>query len=53
VRFAKAEGAPPQVIFLENCNYKTPIVESVIRRNAIRIADLEGSGRAVLILRNL
>lgn len=53
VRLAERKGTPPQVVFLESCDYKTAIVESVIRRNAVRISDLEGSGRAVLILRNL
>ena len=46
-------GAPPKVIRLENCNYKTAIVEDLLRRNAVRITELEQSAKAVLIIRNV
>jgi predicted nuclease of predicted toxin-antitoxin system len=52
VRLADTLGPPP-VIRLENCNYKTAVVEKLLRRNAIRISDLEQSDRAILIIRNV
>ncbi len=48
---ADERGAPPKVVRLENCNYRTAQVEELLRRNAVRITDLELSTRAVLILR--
>ena len=41
VRLSEERGAPPKVIRLENCNYKTAVVEELLRRNAVRIAELE------------
>lgn len=52
VELAERRGAPPKVVRLENCNYRTPQVEDLIRRNAVRIAELERSPRAVLIIRS-
>jgi predicted nuclease of predicted toxin-antitoxin system len=49
---ATNRGDPPKVIRLENCNYKTVMVEKLIRRNAVRIAELERSERTVLIIRS-
>jgi predicted nuclease of predicted toxin-antitoxin system len=49
---AKPRGAPPKVIRLEKCNYRTPRVEGLLRRHAIRIAELEKSSRAILIIRS-
>ena len=49
---AEERGAPPKVVRLENCNYKTLRVEELLRRNAVRIAELERSVRPVLIIRN-
>jgi predicted nuclease of predicted toxin-antitoxin system len=49
---AEARGAPPWVVRLENCNYKTRVVENLLRQYAIRIAELEGSRRPVLVIRN-
>jgi predicted nuclease of predicted toxin-antitoxin system len=51
--FAETHGAPPQVVRLENCNYKTARVEELLRRNAVRIAELEHSSRAILTIRNI
>jgi predicted nuclease of predicted toxin-antitoxin system len=48
---AAARGGPPKVVRLENCNYRTAIVEDLLRRNAVRIAELERSPRTVLIIR--
>jgi predicted nuclease of predicted toxin-antitoxin system len=48
----EARGAPPWVVRLENCNYKTRVVENLLRRNAIRIAELEHSIRPMLIIRS-
>jgi predicted nuclease of predicted toxin-antitoxin system len=50
--FAKDRGAPPKVVLLENCNYRTSRVEDLLRRHAVRIAELEQSSRVVLIIRN-
>lgn len=52
VRLAEALGPPPRVVRLENCNYKTSVVEELLRRNAIRIAELGDSDRAILVIRN-
>jgi predicted nuclease of predicted toxin-antitoxin system len=43
VALAEMLGPPPQVVRLENCNYSTSVVEELLRRNAIRIADLGDS----------
>ena len=53
VHLSKKRGAPPKVVRLENCNYKTALVEELLRSNAIRITELEQSGRELLILRNI
>jgi predicted nuclease of predicted toxin-antitoxin system len=50
---AERRGAPPKIVRLENCNYRTALVESLIRQNAVRIAELERSARTVLIVRNV
>src|SRR6202035_46865 len=52
VRLAEKRVHPPRVFWLENCNYKTAVVEELLRRHAIRIADLEPSARPILIIRN-
>jgi predicted nuclease of predicted toxin-antitoxin system len=45
-------GPPPKVIWLRGCDYPTAVAESLIRSQAIRIAEfLEDPERAVLILR--
>jgi predicted nuclease of predicted toxin-antitoxin system len=49
---AEKRGTPPKIVRLENCNYRTSQVEGLLRRNAVRIADLEHSSRPVLIIRN-
>ncbi len=53
VEMAERLGPPPHVIRLKNCNYKTARVAELLRRNAIRIAELDRSGRPVLIVRNI
>jgi predicted nuclease of predicted toxin-antitoxin system len=53
VGMAASLGPPPHVIRLENGNYKTARVEELVRRNAIRIAELERSHQPILIVRNL
>jgi predicted nuclease of predicted toxin-antitoxin system len=45
-------GWPPKVIRIENCSFRTPAVEALIRRYAIRVAEFEHSDKPVLILRN-
>jgi predicted nuclease of predicted toxin-antitoxin system len=52
IDLAEKRGAPPKVVRLENCNYKTSVVEALLRRNAVRIADLGHSDRTVLVVRN-
>ena len=44
-------GYPPKVILLKGCDYGNAVAETLIRRQAIRIADfLADQERAVLIL---
>jgi predicted nuclease of predicted toxin-antitoxin system len=50
---AEQGGSPPKIVRLENCNYKTAHVGELLRRNALRIAELEHSSRTVLIIRNV
>ena len=49
---AASRGSPPKVVRLENCNYRTSQVEALLRRHAIWIAELEGSPRTTLVIRN-
>lgn len=49
---AEERGAPSKVVWLENCNYRTAHVEDLLRRNAVRIGELEHSPSPVLIIRN-
>jgi predicted nuclease of predicted toxin-antitoxin system len=49
---AEERGTPPKVVRLDNCNYRTARVEDLLRRNAVRISELEHSRRAVLTIRN-
>ena len=48
---AKDRGVPPKVVHLENCDYRTSQVESLLRRHAILIAELEQSSRSTLSIR--
>ena len=52
LELAGSRGAPPKVVRLENCNYRTAQVENLLRRHAIWIAELEQSSRATLVIRN-
>jgi predicted nuclease of predicted toxin-antitoxin system len=47
-----ARGAPPKVVRLENCNYRTSHAEALLRRHAILIAELEYSDRSVVVIRS-
>lgn len=49
---ANSRGAPPKVVHIENCDYRTSQVESVLRRHALWIAELERSPRITLTIRN-
>lgn len=51
IRLSEQRESPPKVIRLANCGYKTAAVETLLRRNAIRIAQLETSARSILILK--
>lgn len=45
-------GPPPKIVWLRGCDYPTKVDESLIRDQAVRIAEfLEDADRAVLILR--
>jgi predicted nuclease of predicted toxin-antitoxin system len=50
---ADSRGAPPKVVRLENCNYRTSQVESLLRRHVILITELEQSPRVALVIRNM
>ncbi len=52
IDLAKARGAPPRVVRLENCNYRTARVEDLLRRNAIRLTELNQTGQSFLAIRN-
>jgi predicted nuclease of predicted toxin-antitoxin system len=52
IDFVRSRGAPPKVIRIENCNYRTSQVEDLLRRHAIWIAGLEHSSRAILLIRS-
>jgi predicted nuclease of predicted toxin-antitoxin system len=52
VDLAKSGGGPPKVVHLENCDYRTSQVESILRRHAIWIAELDQSPRTTLSIRN-
>lgn len=52
IGLAGSRGAPPKVVYLANCNYRTSHVEDLLRRNAIWMAELEQSSRATLVIRN-
>lgn len=41
---------PAKVVILRSCNYPTEIAAEVLRRNAIRIADMAGSGDSLVFL---
>jgi len=49
---ARRTWSPPQVVLLENCNYRTARVEELLRTHAVRIAELTNSSRPVLVIRN-
>src|SRR5205085_11427322 len=49
---AGSRGAPPKVVRLENCNYRTAQVGGLLRRHALWIAELEWSSRVTLVIRS-
>jgi predicted nuclease of predicted toxin-antitoxin system len=51
VQTVQERGAPPKVIRIEKCDFRTSEVENVLRRNAIRIAEFERSDLGLLVLR--
>jgi len=52
LNLASSRSAPPKVILIEKCNYRTARVEEVLRRHAVAIAELEQSSRKVLVVRS-
>lgn len=49
---ARSRGAPPKVVHIEKCDYRTAEVESLLRRHAIWIAELAQSSRTTLAIRH-
>jgi predicted nuclease of predicted toxin-antitoxin system len=49
--FARSRGAPPKVVRIENCDYRTSEVEDLLRRNAIAMAEMEQSSQVMLVIR--
>ncbi len=52
LELASSRGAPPKVVHLERYTYRTSVVEDLLRRHAIWIAELEKSSRATLVIRS-
>jgi predicted nuclease of predicted toxin-antitoxin system len=52
LHLANSRVAPPKVVLIENCNYRTSRVEVVLRRHTIAILELESSSRRVLRVRS-
>jgi predicted nuclease of predicted toxin-antitoxin system len=52
VFLAEQRGVPPQVIHLPQCDYPAAIIEDMLRRNAVRIAEfLKDPASKVLVIR--
>jgi predicted nuclease of predicted toxin-antitoxin system len=51
VTMANADGPPPKVILLENCDYPTSIAVRIISENVILVSQFERDNGALLILR--
>jgi predicted nuclease of predicted toxin-antitoxin system len=43
-------GWPPKVIHLRRCDFPFPVIEQLLRHNAIRIAELEGDPATGLLV---
>jgi predicted nuclease of predicted toxin-antitoxin system len=52
IDLAEQRGAPPKIVRLDRCNYRTPRVEELLRRNAIRLAEWSRSSGATIIIPN-
>jgi predicted nuclease of predicted toxin-antitoxin system len=50
---AQSRGAPPKVVRIENCDYRTTEVEDLLRRQAISIAEMEQSPKTILSIRRI
>lgn len=48
---AQSQGAPPKVVRIENCDYRTSEVEHLLRRYGISIVEMEQSSRSILVIR--
>jgi len=51
VGIAKSKGAPPKVVRIEDCDFRTAEVEALLRRYSISIAEMEHSSQDVLVIR--
>jgi predicted nuclease of predicted toxin-antitoxin system len=52
LEISRSQGAPPRLVRLEKCDYRTARVEDLLRRNGVRIAELERSERGILVIWN-
>jgi predicted nuclease of predicted toxin-antitoxin system len=48
---SEKRGAPPRVILLERCDFPLRVIESILRANALRISEFEGSSQSLLSLK--
>jgi predicted nuclease of predicted toxin-antitoxin system len=51
VTMANADGPPPKVILLENCDYPTSTAIRIISANAVLLSQFERDSNPLLILR--
>lgn len=51
LNIARRCGSPPEVVYLAKCDYRTARIVELLRENAIRIANLKMSQKAILIIR--
>jgi len=51
IDLARTQGAPPKLIRIENCDFRTEEVEAVLRRHAISIAQMQASANDILVIR--
>lgn len=51
VHLAETLGPPPKVIRIERCDYRSAVIEQLLRREAVRIRAFLESDRAVLLLK--
>ncbi len=50
VAYAQRMGPPPKVVHVQQCTFPFAIIEEMLRRNAVRIAEFEKDWHAGLLL---